>query len=203
MRLCAKAILSATFLLAIGCEKKESVQAYQAPKEPAATQAAPSTLPTSAIPVASVPEKSGRGIEWSAPGGWVEDPQPRPMRVATLMVGSGAGRAELIVTRFRAGGFGSMLDNLNRWRQQVGLEPLKDESAVTPEKTTVAGAEAQVYDFTGPRDQGTAARRNRVAMVQTPAGDVWFFRLTGPADVVEAQRPAFDAFLASVKFAGH
>lgn len=122
------------------------------------------------------------------------------MRVATVHVDSGTMHGELIVTRFRTGGFGSLVDNLNRWRQQVGLDPVADENAVTPQKTTVGGAEAKVYDFTGPAEGGNPAKRNRVVMVETPAGDAWFFRLHGPADLVEAQRGPFDSLLQSVKF---
>ena len=92
------------------------------------------------------------------------------------------------------------MDNINRWRQQVGLAPLADANAVTPEKATVGGAEAKVYDFTGPAAGGNAPKRNRVVAVETPAGDTWFFRLSGPAELVEGQKGAFDSLLQSVKF---
>ena len=117
------------------------------------------------------------------------------MRVATLTVDSNGKRGELIVTRFPAGRFGSLVDNINRWRQQVGLPPVADEGAAKPENGTVGGSAAKLYDFSG-----ADAKRNRIAMVETAGGDVWFFRFFGPADLVEAQRGNLDAFLQSVKF---
>ena len=194
---CALALVA--LAAAAGCDDRETaIRSYRAPKDAAV---APSTSPATA-PVAAeaTAQPQSLPLNWTLPPGWQQDPQPRPMRVATVNVESNGQRGELIVTRFRAGGFGGLLDNLNRWRQQVGLEPLKDESAATPENTTVGGAPARVYDFTGPASGGNPARRNRVVMAETPGGDVWFFRLVGPADLVEAQKAAFDSLLQSVKF---
>jgi hypothetical protein len=188
-------------ILAGGCDDRETaVRSYSAPKDTTAPTTGPS-LPANAVaPTAAAAEPLP--LSWTLPAGWTRDPQPRQMRVATVNVESDGRRGELIVTRFRAGGFGSLVDNLNRWRQQVGLPPVSNESEVTPGKATVAGAEAKVYDFTGAAANGNPAQRNRVVMVETPAGDAWFFRLHGPADLVEGQRAAFDSLLQSVKFDG-
>ena len=211
-----------------GCDHREDdVRAYSAPKDAAPTTG-PTTaaMPANVVdarPVgvrppipapdagAAAPGPDAPGpaaaaqdpampLEWTLPEGWKADPQPRAMRVATVIIEEGGSKAELIVTRFRTGGFGSLVDNINRWRQQVGLPPVADEKEVTPEKTTVGGMEAKVFDFTGPAAGGNPAKRNRVVMVDTPAGDAWFFRLNGPADLIERQRGSFDSLLKSVKF---
>ena len=200
------------FALATGCDSAETeVRKYEAPKEarPSTAATAPATGPAIATATAgaTAPDAlaaapgAAQQIQWTAPAGWTHEPQPRPMRVATFVVGEGAKRGELIVTRFRAGGVGSLLDNINRWRQQVGLEPVTDEKAVTPDKTTVGGHEGQVYDMAGPAGDGNPPRRNRVVVVETPTGDLWFFRFFGPADVIDAERGRFEEFLRSVKFA--
>lgn len=214
---------AAQVFVAAGCDKRESaVRSYTTPKE-----STPATAPTSgpalsaqAVGPGSAQEVAARGqtgapvddstlpLQWTLPAGWQQDPQPRPMRVATVVVDSNGQRGELIVTRFRTGGFGSLVDNLNRWRQQVGLSPVSDAGEVTPEQATIGGAEAKVYDFAGAggADQnavGHPPKRNRVVMVETPAGDVWFFRFFGPADLVEAQQGAFESLLQSVKFTSH
>ena len=202
----------AVLVAAAGCDKREEqVRSYSAPKDAAPSTAPVAGTPTDARPVGSQPlvatgtqtpqAPQDLPLTWTLPAGWQQDPQARPMRVATVVVDANGKRGELIVTRFRTGGFGSVVDNLNRWRQQVGLPPVKDEKEVTPEKATVGGSEAKVYDFTGPAGaDGNPPKRNRVVMVDTPAGDAWFFRFSGPADLVEAQRGAFDALLQSVKF---
>src|SRR5205085_4021034 len=183
-----------TCALVFGCDDKETaVRSYSAPKD-----SPPASGPSSQPAPAAGPALP---LTWTLPPGWQLDPQPRPMRVATVNVESNGKRGELTVTRLRTGAFGSALDNLNRWRQQVGLNPVGNESEVTPEKTTVGGTEAKVYDFTGPAgSDGNSPKRTRVAMVDTPAGDAWFFRLNGPADLVDGQRGAFDSLLQSVKF---
>jgi hypothetical protein len=206
-----RAIVPAAALVALlaagGCDKKETeVRSYSAPKDTPATApvagamdarpVGPAAQGQAAAPAQSLP------LTWTLPAGWTQDPQPRPMRVATVNVEANGNKGELIVTRFRTGGFGSIVDNLNRWRQQVGLPPVKDEKEVTPDKATVGGAEARVYDFTGPAAGGNAAKRNRVVVVETAGGDTWFFRFAGTADLVENQRGNFDSLLQSVKFTG-
>jgi len=206
-------------VLAAGCDRKETVvRSYDAPKDAAPTtgpsaggtvsanavgqrpdplaQPAPGPGAPAAAPAGTLP------LQWTLPAGWTQDPTPRAMRVATVNVDANGQHGDLIVTRFRTGGFGSLVDNINRWRQQVGLPPVKDEKEVTPEKTTVGGAEAKVYDFTGAAAGATASKRNRVVAIETPAGDTWFFRFSGPAGLVESQKWAFDSLLQSVKFAG-
>lgn len=209
--------MASAALAAGGCDHREDeVRSYSAPKDPV-----PSTAPVSLAaavdarpvgaqpggapppaPMAAAAQAEGQAmpLEWTLPEGWKQDPQPRAMRVATVIAESNGKRGELIVTRFRTGGFGSLVDNLNRWRQQVGLPPVTDEKEVTAEKTTVGGLEAKVFDFAGPAADGNPAKRNRVVMVDTPAGDAWFFRFIGPADHIEQQRGSFDALLKSVKF---
>jgi hypothetical protein len=194
-------------LAVTGCDKKETqVRSYSAPKDTPATAPVAAAMDARPVGPAAAGQAAAQGqnqqlpLTWTLPTGWTQDPQPRPMRVATVNVDANGNKGELIVTRFRTGAFGSIVDNLNRWRQQVGLPPVKDEKEVTPEKATVGGAEAKVYDFTGPAAGGNAAKRNRVVVVETPGGDTWFFRFAGTADLVENQRGNFDALLQSVKF---
>ena len=186
-------------VLSTGCDDRETgIRSYSAPKD--AVVAPPTGPATSQAAPLVAADAQELPFQWKLLDGWKQDPQPRAMRVATVNVEADGKRGELIVTRFRAGGFGSLLDNINRWRQQVGLEPLTDENAVTPEKTKVGDVDAKVYDFTGPAAGGNPAKRNRVVMAQTSVGDVWFFRFNGPADLVESQKPAFDQLLQSVQF---
>ena len=41
-------------------------------------------------------------------------------------MGEGDKKAQLIVTRFNQNSTGSFLDNVNRWRNQIGLPPVAD-----------------------------------------------------------------------------
>lgn len=123
------------------------------------------------------------------------------MRAATFNIESDGRTGELRITRLKTGGFGSLLDNINRWRREVGLrEPIADAGAAPVEKISVGGREGQVYDFTGPDAGPDGARpRLRVAMVEN-GPETWFFRLQGPAELIESQKGPFAAFLNSIAF---
>jgi hypothetical protein len=136
------------------------------------------------------------------PDGWKIDPNPRPMRSATIIVpGKDAGPpAEIVVSRL-GGNFGGLQANINRWRGQVGLPPAENENAHKPEQLTLEQGPALVYDFQGPEAAGKDRKRQFVFQTNFPnAQQTWFFRLIGPHETVTAAKPAFDSFVKSLKF---
>ena len=44
--------------------------------------------------------------------------------------------------------------------------------------------------------------RRILGVVVPRRGQTWFFKMTGPADLVDKQKPVFEAFLKSVRFDG-
>ena len=84
------------------------------------------------------------------PAGWVSEQSDRPFRVATFFTGTGNDRAELIVSKLPGDRFGTMLDNINRWRREVGLPDAKDEGQQPVRKITLAGHDAALLSFDGP-----------------------------------------------------
>jgi hypothetical protein len=136
---------------------------------------------------------------YTLPEGWRVDPKPRAMRAASIIVGDGAEVGDLAVTRLGAN-FGDKLSNINRWRAQAGLGPVKDASEAAGQEIATAQGPMTVYDFAGP--EGAGRKRLLVAVSQLPKAEtVWFFRLLGPHDVVAKNKPAFEGFLRSLKFA--
>jgi hypothetical protein len=135
---------------------------------------------------------------YTLPAGWQIDSRPRPMRAATITVGEGG---DLAVTRLGAN-FGDKLANVNRWRAQAGLGPVTDPAQAGGQEVDLAQGPATIYDFAGPEAAGAARKRLLVAVVQFPKSQsVWFFRLLGPHDVVAKNKPAFEQFVRSLKFA--
>jgi hypothetical protein len=153
-----------------------------------------STHAPSAASAADVPTK----ITWdSLPAGWTAGPAAQAPRVATLKIESGGQQGELAVTRFPGNAVGSFADNINRWRGQLGLAPTADVTGYVPKVQTLGGEQWAIVDVAG------AEQRMLVGMA-TPgkgeSGQIWFFKLQGPTKLIEAQRPAFEQFLGSVKF---
>jgi hypothetical protein len=139
------------------------------------------------------PATGPAGLSWSIPSDWTAQAD-RPMRLATFTAGPDAPQAEVVVTRFPANS-GSLLDNINCWRGQAGVEPITDATQQPRESINVDGHDGAVYDF------ASAQKRIRVAMI--PVGDqAYFFKLQGTADGVAKQKDEFDQFVASVKFGG-
>lgn len=71
--------------------------------------------------------RSPADISWTAPAGWKEQ-AAGGMRLASFQVPHESGAGDVSVISL-AGDGGGMLANINRWRNQVGLDPI-DESAL-------------------------------------------------------------------------
>jgi hypothetical protein len=158
--------------------------------------------PTAQGQAAAGDAKSYKLTKFATPSGWVQDPTERMMRSATFFVGSGDDKAEVIISKLRVNGFGTMLANVNRWRREVGLPETSDEHNEQFTQSQIAGATAIVFDFDGTKVPGVdaaKAKRSYVAMLAKGA-DVWFIKLLGPAKTVAEQRANFDAFLQSLQF---
>ncbi len=148
------------------------------------------------------PQPAAEKINWSPlPAGWVEDPTPRQMRAHTLVVEADGKKGEVIVSRLPQNGVGDLLQNVNRWRGQVGLEPTKDPAATKPREMTVVGMPGFGFDFEGAAKDGQPARRQIVAL--TSQGNMfWFVRFVGPKELIDAQQKTFEKLLTDVRFAG-
>jgi hypothetical protein len=145
-------------------------------------------------------------LTFAAPPGWAQDASPKQMRAYSFQIKSGDEAAEVVLTRLPSAGIGSLPDNINRWRGQVGLGPVTDISPhLPPRKFDIGGQGGAIFDLDGPGDGGgKPAQRLLVALApEDEAGhNIWFFKLQGPASLVGAQKDAFETFLKSVRFGG-
>lgn len=177
----------AIIALAGGVRAEDQIRSYSVPKEhpalaPVHTQP---MQPASDIPVNTAP------VSWTLPEGWQQLP-PDGVRIGNFSVpGKSGGAAAVAITSF-PGEVGTEVDNVNRWRNQVGLAPV-DESGITSDPVTVDSANGKLYDLAGSAD------RTIVALVRRN-GATWFFKLTGDISAVNDAKPAFMEFLKSVRF---
>jgi hypothetical protein len=137
---------------------------------------------------------------YSLPEGWRVDATPRPMRVGTIVVPSGNEQAEMAVSKFNANSYADKTLNINRWRNQVKLPPVDGNAAQRTVAVETASGPAEMFDFAGPESEGAGRKRLLVAVLPSRGGsEIWFFRLLGPHDLVEKSKPAFEAFVKSLK----
>lgn len=138
-------------------------------------------------------ESRSAQIKWKTPGGWTEVPASS-MRYASFNAsGTGGAKIDVSVVTFPGDG-GSDGDNVNRWRQQLGLPPA-DESAITSSISPLKSGDTtfSTIDIPGSNARTIAAWARR-------DGRVWFFKATGPGAAVEKEKTKFIQFVQSVQF---
>ena len=190
-------------ILAAGCGR-DSVKVYHVDTNDAATPAPPPITTPGAMPSAMpdglpAPDNSGLpSLHYALPAGW-EKKAPTQMRVASFEISQEGKQADVSVIPL-AGLAGADPANVNRWRGQVGLNPLaEDELAKLAEKITVGELPANLYDLAGTAPGGSDADRI-IGVILHRDDTAWFFKMTGKAALVEQQKPAFIIFLKSVQF---
>ncbi len=163
---------------------------------PAAATPTPAPAPAADMASTPVPNAAGPSLTWTAPADWQAKPASAMRKATFLVPAPGGGTFELAITAF-PGDVGGELANVNRWRGQLGLQPLADADlagAVT--HLSANGLSFTLVDFAS----APAGQSKRMVGAMVPfGGATWFFKLLGPDAAVAAQKPAFLAFLQTVK----
>jgi hypothetical protein len=178
--------LTLMLLLAAGCGRHEEARHYKAPKDPSwriLGAVAPTPTATWFFKLAAPAERldtvkpevvgfygklkiEDNQLRWTLPQGWTEE-KGSPQREATIRFGDREPKLEISVTRFQGDG-GGMLPNLNRWRGQLGLEPVGEaDLPKQAKKLDGAATEVWVVDLTGPNRPSAGPRA--MARAQEPA----------------------------------
>src|SRR5947208_6893617 len=115
------------------------------------------------------------------------------MRYASFNAGGNNDKIDISVVMFPGDG-GSDVDNVNRWRGQIGLPPMS-EAAMTPQIGTLKSDDATfaTVDIAGANARMLAAWTRR-------DGRVWFFKATGSTAGIEKEKQSFVKFVQSVRF---
>lgn len=163
---------------------------------PAAAPAPVATAPNDMAAMANTAVRTadGPGLRWTAPAGWQSEPASAMRKATYRVTGANGATAELAVTAF-PGDVGGELANINRWRNQLGLAPIS-AAELTPAVTRLAvnRLEVSVVDFTNNANPAT-----RLLGAIVPVGDAtWFFKFTGPPELLEAEKAAFFALVQSL-----
>ena len=198
---CLLLILSAL----LGACRDPVVTTYRTAKE-ASTETTPPVLAAATAPATSgtdatmantaVATATGAGLTWTAPAHWVAKPASAMRKATFTLTGHDGTTADLAITAF-PGDVGGELANLNRWRGQLSLPPITDAEVVSAiTRYQYNSLRIAVVDFAGPG----ANPPTRMLGAIVPVGSAtWFFKLTGPDALVAAEKPAFLAFLQTVK----
>lgn len=170
--------------------------AYGSPAEPAP--------PPPAVPGGGVASMVGANLpssavntdsanpNWQVPDGW-QPGQASAMRRGSFTAAGSYGNVDISVTSF-PGDVGGLLANINRWRGQVGLNPIgPGELEAAIERRQVHGKEAVITHMENRADAMSVA-------IFEHAGNSWFIRMAGPTATVREQAQSFNQFVNSIEF---
>jgi hypothetical protein len=143
-------------------------------------------------------------VNYESLEGWQSLPASG-IRKAALRVANGAREAMVTVIGLPAASGPMIADplaNVNRWRSEVGLEPLAaDDLSAATEPIEIASFQAIYVEAIPDASQSQEPNADHGTLAaMAPSDDVvWFFKITGDRDLVVAQRDQFKSFLKSVR----
>lgn len=169
------------------------IRNYRIAKEPSA-QTPPGM-------VGSATATAQPAIHWQKPATWQEQ-TGKSMRIGSFLIGESNGvKTEMAITTF-PGDVGGDFANVNRWRGQIQLSPITEAElpAIITQLDLPAG-KFQLIDIISaePLIEGKFKARILGAWLKQP-DRTWFFKITGDAETVGAQRETLVAFLRTVEF---
>lgn len=172
-------------LLCAGCER-EQIRAYTVPKD----------KPAAGVAVRPRPITRPQ-LEWKLPPGWQETGSGQMSIAGFSITGPAGQQAEVSITPLPPmKGREAMI--VNMWREQAGLEPLSDEESQKQfQPVDVGGEQGLLFELNG-GTSNAPQRRIITAMVHQPDSSL-FYKLSGDAALVEAQKPVFLSFLKSIQ----
>ena len=171
--------------------------------------------PQGALPAASTAERfgfqsnSGMGqtssqLVHNKPEAW-QDLPATDLRSPNFAVGPN-GEAECYVTVLSGTGGGAFA-NANRWRAQMGLEPMTEAEFASLPTVSMLHQDAPMLELTGTfqgmSGDANAAESKLFGVIADDGGNAVFVKMVGPAEVLDAEKDAFIAFCESVDHASH
>lgn len=132
-------------------------------------------------------------FSWETPDDWQEQKATPPRKASYTVNGSQGRQADLSVTTF-PGAVGGLLPNINRWRNQLGLEPVTEETMEGLTETVIVNSEeATLVDL-------KSDTRRMLVLILVIENDSWFFKFTGDLSLIDEQYPYFYNFIQSIRF---
>jgi len=200
-------IFGALALLLAACRDPE-ITTYTAPKDPAPPPAAmPDTMPAGHPPVgaspatpsdSAAPDIAAAALTWTAPAAWIAK-APGQMVKASYTVPAAPGApaaddASATISSF-PGNVGGTFANINRWRGQIGLDPIAEKDL----DATTTRIENGALHFTVVDIANDATGARMLAAILSLQNETYFFKMTGPTTTLAAQKQAFLDLLQTVK----
>jgi hypothetical protein len=145
----------------------------------------------------------GAPLQYTLPPNWREKPLS-PMRLASFKAITPNGKETDVSVVSLPAIAGGDLANVNRWRGQLNLGPIEENTlAQTAEHITANGRDYLVVDLVSDAPMSEKQEKQRIlAAILDEGGRAWFIKVMGEDQAVESQKSAFTDFLQSLKIPG-
>ena len=137
-------------------------------------------------------------LAWKAPSHWISQPASG-MRLATYRISESNQTAEVSIVSI-SGQAGDLLSNLNRWRGQLQLDPIKKEALSDYHReVSIGNLNFQLFKLSSkvPLPGHSDRSGMSVAMLKFKEHH-YFFKLVGPLEIVKSNIPSLMNLLESV-----
>ncbi len=140
------------------------------------------------------------GLSFTTPDGWTQK-TGAAMRDLDFSFGPN-GEGECYLARLPGAG-GGLAANVNRWRKQMGVDPLTDEQIQALPTRSLFGQPARFIEAEGSFSPGmgsteTFAGYRLMGLILASDDGAVFVKMTGPGDLVEQNKAAFEQFISSL-----
>jgi hypothetical protein len=188
--------------LLASCEKNSEIKVYRvskAPLEESAPQqqdAMPTNTAAPRMPGAIAPSAA---TAVTTPPNWEPQPLSQMRQASFLVKGDNDAVADISFVSLGAAA-GNVLDNVNRWLEQLGQPPITEEKlADVAQRLRTSLGDVIIVDLAGlPKDADPAKDGRIIAAMITTADSTLFFKMRGNADLAEAQKGDFIKWVAAV-----
>ena len=137
--------------------------------------------------------------KWQVPPGWQEAAGGQFLIAKFLVPGPDKAQAAVNVS-MSAGDGGGLAANVNRWRGQLGLQPLaQTELEKQVQSLELNSGKAMLIDMSG-TDAKTGQKSQVVGAIVPQANRTWFYKLMGNEQTVAQQKEAFIKFVQTASY---
>ncbi len=141
-------------------------------------------------------------ISWTLPKGWREV-SAEGMRKASFEVSGPGGKIAQVMIIPLPGASNIEMDSVNLWREELGLDPLKnkDDLAAQATSASVGDTKGDLFEMNNAEPKaGQTSRTRTLGAIAERDGILWFVKMSGSDDLVAEQKPSFVDFLKSLTF---
>ena len=193
--------LALVAILLAACEKNSEIKVYRVSKAPLEESAAQQqdALPTNtAAPRMPGGLAATSSSAVSTPPNWEPQPLSQMRQASFLVKGENGAVADISLVSLGAAA-GNVLDNVNRWLEQLGQPPVTEQKlAEIAQRLRTSLGDVIIVDLAGlPKDADPAKDGRIIAGMISSADSTLFFKMRGNADLTEAQKGDFIKWVAA------